>query len=207
MHRVFDLFFGGACRKIDQDIEREELKEIAVFPIGRAGADVVVFPIRAFPLNSRRGRVLGDFVGCGRHIENDPMVIHAVGTEGFGHVGIVHEEDEAFGVGRYIRELKRGIDVFPFARIEGRDNAVIFKSGTGKLHNFKIIEFEKYTQMISKFGNMTRRRPEFESGVAGAEAAKLKKFSDAGGSQIQWLSDAVRNQILKLFGYKWNLAV
>ncbi len=34
---------------------------------------------------------------------------------------------------------------------------------------------------------MPRRRPEFEPGEAGAEAAKLKKFSDAGGSHIQWL--------------------
>ncbi len=31
---------------------------------------------------------------------------------------------------------------------------------------------------------MTRRRPEFEPGKAGAEAAKLKKFSDAGGIKI-----------------------
>ena len=56
--------------------------------------------------------------------------------------------------------------------------------------------------MISKFGNMTRRRPDFESGMAGAEAAKLKKFSDASGSRKQWLFDAVRNQVLKLFEYK-----
>ncbi len=41
--------------------------------------------------------------------------------------------------------------------------------------------------MNSKVGNLARRRPEFESSKAGAEAAKLKKFSDAGGSQIQWL--------------------
>ena len=39
---------------------------------------------------------------------------------------------------------------------------------------------------------MPRRRPEFESGKAGAEAAKLRKFSDAGGSQILWLPDAGR---------------
>ena len=31
---------------------------------------------------------------------------------------------------------------------------------------------------------MTRRRPEFEPGKAGAEAAKLKKFSDGGGLKI-----------------------
>jgi hypothetical protein len=40
--------------------------------------------------------------------------------------------------------------------------------------------------------NMARRRPEFEPGLAGAEAAKLNKFSDAGGTQIQWLPDAAR---------------
>ena len=55
--------------------------------------------------------------------------------------------------------------------------------------------------MNSKFGSLTRRRPEFGPGVAGAEAAKLKKFSDAGGSQIQWLSDAVKNQVLSSFVY------
>ncbi len=35
-----------------------------------------------------------------------------------------------------------------------------------------------------------RRRPEFRAGSAGAEAAKLEQFSDGGGSQGQWLSDA-----------------
>jgi hypothetical protein len=35
--------------------------------------------------------------------------------------------------------------------------------------------------MTSKVGNMPRRRPEFEPGFAGAEAAQLKKLSDAGG--------------------------
>jgi hypothetical protein len=39
---------------------------------------------------------------------------------------------------------------------------------------------------------MPRKRPDFESGEAGAEADKLKKFIDAGGSQKRWLSDAGR---------------
>jgi hypothetical protein len=39
---------------------------------------------------------------------------------------------------------------------------------------------------------MPRRCPEFEPGEAGVETAKLEKFSDADGSQIQWLSDAGR---------------
>ncbi len=44
---------------------------------------------------------------------------------------------------------------------------------------YKMIAY--YTQVSSKVGNMTRRRPEFEPGFAGAETAKLKKFGDAGG--------------------------
>ncbi len=53
---------------------------------------------------------------------------------------------------------------------------------------------------------MARRRPDFELGLAVDEAAKLKKFSDAGRgpherlvrrgggeSQKQWLSDVARN--------------
>jgi hypothetical protein len=39
---------------------------------------------------------------------------------------------------------------------------------------------------------MPRRRPEFEPDLVGAEADKLEKFIDAGGSQIQWLPDAGR---------------
>jgi len=31
-----------------------------------------------------------------------------------------------------------------------------------------------YTQMNSKVGNLARRRPEFEPGIAGAEAAQLE---------------------------------
>jgi len=38
--------------------------------------------------------------------------------------------------------------------------------------------------MNSKVGNMPRRRPLFELGEADAEAAKLKKFSDAG--EFKW---------------------
>ena len=33
----------------------------------------------------------------------------------------------------------------------------------------------RYTQMNSKVGNMPRRRPKFESGEAGAEAAQLEE--------------------------------
>jgi hypothetical protein len=38
---------------------------------------------------------------------------------------------------------------------------------------------------------MPRRCPEFEPGEAGVETAKLEKFSDADGSQIQWLEQAL----------------
>jgi len=34
--------------------------------------------------------------------------------------------------------------------------------------------WDDYTQTTSKIGNMPRRRPEFESGEAGAEAAQLE---------------------------------
>jgi hypothetical protein len=53
---------------------------------------------------------------------------------------------------------------------------------------------------------MPRRRPEFEPGAAGAEAAKLFKFSDAGRTQIQWLSDAAQGppKTHRLWG--WALA-
>ena len=77
----------------------------------------------------------------------------------------------------------------------------------------ELLASKAYTQVNSKVGIMTRRRPEFEPGEADAEAAKLKKFSDApgspktprlwggGGSRIQWLPDAVRNQFLNSLGY------
>ena len=52
---------------------------------------------------------------------------------------------------------------------------------------------------------MPRRRPEFGPGVAGAEAAKLEKFSDAGGTQIQWLPDAGRIQVSSRAQYKQYL--
>ncbi len=45
---------------------------------------------------------------------------------------------------------------------------------------------------------MPRRRPEFGPGGAGGEAAKLVSLADADGSQIQWLSDAGRNQFFSL---------
>ncbi len=39
---------------------------------------------------------------------------------------------------------------------------------------------------------MARRRPEFESGAAGVEAAQPERLGDADGSQIQWLPDDAR---------------
>ncbi len=48
---------------------------------------------------------------------------------------------------------------------------------------------------------MARRRPDFEPDFVGAEAAKLKKFSDAGGTQKQWLPDDARNRFFRLFVY------
>jgi hypothetical protein len=49
---------------------------------------------------------------------------------------------------------------------------------------------------------MPRRCPEFEPGEAGVETAKLEKFSDADGSQIQWLSDAGRFTLFEREQYK-----
>jgi hypothetical protein len=46
-------------------------------------------------------------------------------------------------------------------------------------------------KQVSK-ANQPGGRPEFEQGEADAEADKLKKFIDAGRSQMQWLSDAGR---------------
>lgn len=51
---------------------------------------------------------------------------------------------------------------------------------------------------------MPRRRPEFEPGEAGVEAAKLRKFSDGDGSQIQRLPDAGRFTIFKRAEYDWG---
>jgi len=65
-----------------------------------------------------------------RHIEDDPMVIHPVGTKRFGNIGIVHDENEAFGIGRDVLYFERGIDVFPFAGINGGDYFAFLKSRT-----------------------------------------------------------------------------
>ena len=51
---------------------------------------------------------------------------------------------------------------------------------------------------------MPRRRPEFALGEAVTEAAKLKKFSDAGETQIQWLPDAGRNDFRITSGIKYG---
>jgi DNA gyrase/topoisomerase IV subunit B len=50
---------------------------------------------------------------------------------------------------------------------------------------------------------MSRRRLEFEPGEAGVEAAKLKKFSDGDGSQIEWLPDAGRFTLLGQVQYSF----
>ena len=59
----------------------------------------------------------------------------------------------------------------------------------------KALVRRSYAELGQKLGEMARRRPDFEPGEADAEAAKLKKFSDAGGSQKQWLPDAARTQV------------
>lgn len=80
-----------------------------------------------------------------------------------------------------------------------------------------MLRFDSYTQMSSKVGNWTRRRPRFESGEAGVEglpknasffgcpvADKLKKFGDASGFNRLRLSDVVQNQLLNSFVCKWT---
>jgi hypothetical protein len=47
---------------------------------------------------------------------------------------------------------------------------------------------------------LIRRRPEFEPGVADAEAAQLEKLKRC--RQISKAADTVKNQLLKLFEYK-----
>ena len=49
---------------------------------------------------------------------------------------------------------------------------------------------------------MTRRRPEFEPGVAGAFALNLNKLSDGGGSQIQWLTTQSETDFAITIGIK-----
>ena len=44
---------------------------------------------------------------------------------------------------------------------------------------------------------MARRRPEFESGEAGVEAAQPERLGDAEGSQIQWLLRQRQDQFSK----------
>src|SRR5262245_60576327 len=51
---------------------------------------------------------------------------------------------------------------------------------------------------------MPRMCLEFEPGEAGAEAAKLEKFSDAGGSQIQRLTDAGRFTLFEREQYNYR---
>jgi hypothetical protein len=56
----------------------------------------------------------------------------------------------------------------------------------------KVEKSQKVYREGFKNWEMPRRRPEFEPGEASAEADKLKKFIDAGGSQMQWLFDVGR---------------
>ena len=62
-----------------------------------------------------------------------------------------------------------------------------------------VIEDQVYREGF-KNQEMPRRRPDFEPSVAGAEAAKLKKFSDAGGFKSQD-AHAAKNRFLRLFRY------
>jgi antitoxin (DNA-binding transcriptional repressor) of toxin-antitoxin stability system len=43
---------------------------------------------------------------------------------------------------------------------------------------------------------VARRRPEFVPGAAGAEAAKLEKFSHGSKTQVQWLPNIKGNEIV-----------
>jgi len=49
---------------------------------------------------------------------------------------------------------------------------------------------------------MPRRRPDFESGEAGTEAAKIKKFSDAGGLKSSGCPTPAETDYLGYFGIK-----
>jgi len=58
-----------------------------------------------------------------------------------------------------------------------------------------------YTQISSRIEILTRSRPEFEPGEAGAEAAQLEQVERCRRVSNSEADDAVKNQFLNLFGY------
>jgi len=134
VHRFFNLFLGGTGREIEEYVKGIELEKITVLPIGRAGAHILVFPVGAFPLNAGGRRVFGDFVGVGGDIENNPMVVNPLRAKGFGDIGVVVDEDEAFGLGGKLSKFKGRIDISPLAGIDGGDDPPFAEGWTCDLH-------------------------------------------------------------------------
>jgi hypothetical protein len=64
-----------------------------------------------------------------------------------------------------------------------------------------------FKQTNTRKRNNPRRCPDFESGFAGAEAAKLKKFSDAGGLKSGGCPTPAETDSSGCFGIKVLLSV
>jgi tRNA pseudouridine38-40 synthase len=61
--------------------------------------------------------------------------------------------------------------------------------------------------MNSKIGNLTRKRPEFEPGKDGAEAAQLLEVEQCRRVSKSVAADTVKNQFLDSFRYKYRLRI
>ncbi len=59
-------------------------------------------------------------------------------------------------------------------------------------------------KQLEKLGIWQGRRPEFEPGEAGAEAAQLEQVERCRRVSNSAADDAAKNQFFRLFGYKWE---
>src|SRR5512145_209353 len=104
LHRGLELRFGRLPEVTQYDVERVELVEIPV-PTDRRTGPAVAGPLPVVePLAGSRGQTrwldaLGQTGGGRRDIVDDPMHPRELRCRGIGCVGIVHDEDEALGLG------------------------------------------------------------------------------------------------------------
>ncbi len=128
------ICFGGSFGEVQGGVEGVEFEEVAMLPVGRAGALVDKGAAGISAVGAERFGMLGDCCGGGRDVEEDPMVPHLVFADIGGNVGVIQEQGEGFGLGGDAADVERGIDLLPFTGVFRRDLSSFGEGWAGEFH-------------------------------------------------------------------------
>jgi hypothetical protein len=102
-----------------------------MFSVRRARADISESSVSVPAGCSLRLGIFRDFCGRRRNIEDYPMIVHFVFADKFWNIGIIHNQNQGFGILRNSANVQFRVDVFAFACVFRWDFTSFMKGRAG----------------------------------------------------------------------------